>query len=244
MSFPIPQPKYHVVVAPVREVSLVASADAEYWSRRTLEDGRARLVVTGAEAKFLGKTFRELSISVFVSFQPGGAKRDGAYLLQAWNSVRFFAFVERTLFHTPYAGAEVLVDTVPPESVGVFRDKLPLFSAMMGRSEVLAHRTPSRNGPEGWEGPIFLPDSNSGNSVSNRLFFARLEGETAAYPFLTDVDALTIQPTEAVPVLAELVDSHFAGHEWLVRSAGTHAKSKTIRRPATAAPAKLAVVPA
>lgn len=225
-------PKYHVVVSPVREVSLLATADAAYWTQQlalrglhpTIEEGRAQLVVTGADMKFKGIRFRELSVSVFVCNQPGGAAPDGAFLLQAWNTVRFFAWVERTFFHTPYAHGEVVVDSNPPEAVGAYRRNLPLLSAMMGRLDPAVPRSASRSGYECWEGPLFLP------GAPPRMFYACLEGETVAYPFHSEVDAVTIQSTPEFPALQQLVDSDFRGREWLVRSSATHGKSKTVRR--------------
>ena len=225
-------PKYHVVVSPVREVSLIASADAAFWSRQleplglhpTVDEGRAQLVVTGAEMKFKCILFRELSVSVFVCNQSGSAARDGAYLLQAWNTVRFFAWVERTFFHTPYAHGEVVVDSIPPEAVGAYRRNMPLLSVMMGRLDPSSSRPVSRSGYEVWEGPLYLP------GPTPRMFHARLEGETNAYPFHSEVDAVTIQPVPEFPALQQLIDSDFRGREWLVRSSATHGKSKTVRR--------------
>ena len=84
--------KYVASLDHVREVSLLGSADLAFWRERLkpegLEaeerDGRAQILIVGAEAKFRGIRFSELSFSVMV--------HGGMFLLRALNSRRFFAF--------------------------------------------------------------------------------------------------------------------------------------------------------
>ncbi len=87
-------------------------------------------------------------------------------------------------------------------------------------------REPPRRGEEGWEGPVFLPESRRGKG----LFFARIRGHTQAYPFLPGKDSVTIRPSPDSEVLQALVDSHFVAKEWVVREDAMHAKSKTYKR--------------
>lgn len=229
--------KYHVVVSPVRELSLVGTADADYWTaqlrkcrlRPTVVDGRAQLVLTGIETKFMGLTFREFSMSVFVSRTPDGGERDGAYLLQAWNSRRGFAWVERTFFHTPYAYGNIAVIGTPPTSVQVAEPSGTTVMALtLDSAAGTSMRAPLRAGEEVWEGPIFLPGEVAADG-SRRLFFARLNGAGAAYGFRTTADKIRIEPCAAFPALQQLIDSNFVGREWLVRPTATHGKAKTVR---------------
>ncbi len=110
----------------------------------------------------------------------------------------------------------------PPFS-DVMEDGGPALEASLSHP---TGRTPSRSGIEGFAGPIFLPRSTRESTASGRLVFAKIEGETQAYPFLS-TDTLTISPSADCPILQALVDSHFVVDEWLIRR---DAKSKTFRR--------------
>ncbi len=83
--------------------------------------------------------------------------------------------------------------------------------------------------PTGWNGPVFLPGSTRGKATLGRLFFAKMEGESQAYPF-SSTDTLTLRPSSGSPILQALIDSQFVVDEWLIRRDATHAKSKTFRR--------------
>ncbi len=265
--------KYVAELAHVREVSLLGSADLGFWAERLRGEGltpvehagRARVLVVSCSSKFFGVRFRELSFSVFVRRPDasGGVGRpapsaDAAFLVQAFNSSRFFAWSERTWFSTPYRHGTIDVDVGLPGSLRLGLEGQTVFSAVMSAdlnrrvgpaalrragppfSDVmedggpaleasLSHptgRTPSRSGIEGFAGPIFLPRSTRESTASGRLVFAKIEGETQAYPFLS-TDTLTISPSADCPILQALVDSHFVVDEWLIRR---DAKSKTFRR--------------
>ncbi len=233
--------KYDVVVSPVREVSLRGSADLAFWRERLAKEGvfpaevagLASLLICAAEARFMGLTFRELSISVFVSRTRSGATRDGAFLVHAFNSNRFFAFVERTLFQTPYHHGRVVVDVELPAKAEVTLAGEAVLRMEMDRGEVAAGRIPLRDELDGFEGPIFLPGAPVGKPIQGRLFFGKLNGSTQVFPFLSS-DSLHIRPTANCPVLQWLVDSRFTGEEWSIRRDATHGKSKTTRRTAVA----------
>ena len=104
--------KYVAALNHVREVSLVGAADFGFWKQRLEKEGlepqetegKAQILIVGAEAKFRGIRFRELSFSVMVC--------GGMFLIGAFNSSRFFAFCERVFFSTPYYGADVRISGV------------------------------------------------------------------------------------------------------------------------------------
>src|SRR5688500_10435635 len=102
--------RYVAKLHQVREVSLLGVADLDYWTR-VLEreglvpaavDNRAQVLIVAAAAKFIGLRFCEISFSVLVASPDHGTTGDACYLVQAFNSRRFFAFCERTFYSTPY----------------------------------------------------------------------------------------------------------------------------------------------
>lgn len=227
--------KYDVEIANVREVSLWGTADLAYWAERlrpaglhpTVADGRALVQVVACAARFKGIRFRELSVSVSVSRHEGGAGRDGAYLLHAWNSIRFFAFVERTVFRTPYYHGGLAVEPGPPAFARLTEGGATTYAAEMAADA--ATRRPTRDGDECWEGPVYLP-GRGGSADGGRLFHAKLGGSTRAYPFAHGIDVLKLDAERGSPVIGQLTASRFAGLEWLVRDGATHGKSKTVAR--------------
>jgi len=223
---PTPTIDYDVEISGVREVSLIGTAELGFWRDRLSRegfhpvpiDGRAQLLVSSTNATFHGIRFRELSFSLFVSRRKDAADAEGLYLLRAFNSVRFFAFVERTLFSTPYYPGELDVEVGPPARVDLReKGRVPLRMTMSPRSSVAAR-------DDGWEGPIFLP-RNGGSGT--KVFFARLRGETRFSPFDPEADAVTIQPSPTHTIFDELLRSGFTPREWIVRPNATHGKSKT-----------------
>jgi hypothetical protein len=119
--------RYVAELTHVREVSLLGTADLAFWEERLKEEGlapaesegKALLLLIAADSKFMGVRFRELSFSVLVGRQEEGARRGGAYLAQAFNSCRLFAFCERTFFSTPYYHGDVRVSASFPPFPGV-----------------------------------------------------------------------------------------------------------------------------
>lgn len=141
--------KYVANVPHVREVSLLGTGP----------NGDSRLLIA-ADMRFLGVPFREVSLSILTG-------ENEARLVQAWSSVRFFAWCERTFFSTPYAHGNVHVTTDPPS-----------FSVEgVLRAEMRGDREPTFVGDDEWNGAVHLPNG--------RHFYARLSGVTRKYPFLT-----------------------------------------------------------
>jgi hypothetical protein len=218
--------KWAARLSNVREVSLLGTADLAFWRDRLRaeglapaeRDGRAQVLVVAADAKFFGIRFREVSFSVLVA-----SPAEGALLLRAFNSSRFFAFCERFFFSTPYYAADVRVSTAPA-SVQVIKGGEVWFHA-----EMRDGAAPSRSGEDGWEGPVFLP-RRPGKQGDGKAFFARLKGDTRTYPFLPGEDVVKISPAPGAEVLQALIDSRFTATEWAVRESAAHGKSKTYRR--------------
>lgn len=219
-----PPAKYDVEVHNVREVTLLGTADLPYWSARLRDtglyptdvNGRAQIMFCAAAMRFMGIGARELSVSIAVSERPEASRHDGYYLVHAFNSVRLFAWFERTWFHTPYQHAAIHVDPQTPASMQAKWAGTDMLHAFMETGA----RAPATQGA-GWEGPVYLPNG--------RVFFARLAGDTQTYPF-SPGDRLLVNPVLNIPVLQWLVDSGVVGQEWIVRPNATHGKSRTRRR--------------
>ncbi|HEX6097792.1 MAG TPA: hypothetical protein VF432_15815 [Thermoanaerobaculia bacterium] len=152
--------RYVADLAHVREVTLVCAADLAYWRGRLRRErlepldvgGRAEVLVVAAEGVFRGIAFRELSFSVTVA-------DDEAYLFEAYNSNRFFAWSERAFFSTPYQHGRVGVRTDP--------------AAITVSGRAIAEMASARRGtvaPEEWRGVLHL--------ARGRFFHAILAGET------------------------------------------------------------------
>jgi hypothetical protein len=230
--------KWTAELAHVREISLLGTADLEFWKDRLLSedllpaesDGQAQLLIVAADMKYMGVRFRELSFSVLVSPQHEETGQNAAYLAGAFNSCGFFAFCERVYFSTPYCYGDVRVSASLPASINLVKKAEVVFQAQMNAELSGQGRTPSCRAERSWEGPIFLPDSRLGQGRQGKLFFARIKGHTQTYAFLPADDSLTIKPSSDSQVLQALIESQFVAKEWIVREDATHAKSKTYKR--------------
>lgn len=218
---------YITVIPQVREVTLLGSADLAFWQGCLAPEGlapspaqgRAQLVLSAPDLRWSGIRFQEFSIAVVAGPPPDGEPAAGLYLAGAYNSSRLLAFLERALFQTPYDHRPTRVDAAFPASISVGGGAGDSFRAAMAPS---ARRLWSRD--DGWEGTIFLP---SRHRARRRWFRARLGGPTDAYPFDPAGDALAISPPAGDSLLRLLVDSQFTPGEWRVRTASTHARSRT-----------------
>lgn len=225
-------PPYHVIVQPVEEVSLWGTVDPssfqEIFSSYSLSprslDGGVGIMVSAASARFMGMPFRELSFSVLVNDEGGIGSGEGAFLLHAFNSSRLFAWVERTLFHTPYYFGDLAVTARGTRSVRLQRDGRTLLDARF----CSLNRTPIRSREEGWEGPIHLWKRASGDP--RRLFFARLWGQTRVYAFDSKTDVFDVSGGTDEQPFRWLHEGGFQPREWHVREAAVHSKSKTLLR--------------
>ena len=193
-------------------------------------DGQAQVMVSAAELKYWGVRFREVSFSVQVRPVEDLTRPNAAYLLGAYNSLRMFAFVERVFFSTPYRYGDVRVSASLPAFVHIFKNDDVVFRAEMAADGVGPGREPSQVGEDGWDGPVFLPEKHRSKDGPGRLFFARVRGNTRAYPLLPSQDVVAIKPSIGCEVLQALSDSHFVAQQWNIREDAAHAKSKTYKR--------------
>lgn len=225
---------YIAVIPQVREVTLLGSADLAFWQGQLAREGlaptpvhqRAQLVLSAPDLRWSGIRFQELSLGVTVGRAPGGEPSTGLYLTRAYNSSRLLAFLERTLFQTPYAYQATQVTVARPASFTVRSATGTSLRASMALSAQLLW---SRD--ETWEGIIFLP-TPVGVTARQRQFSAKLGGLTEAYAFDPAADSFFISPTTSDPLLRLLIESQFVPEEWRIRTSATHARSRTyVARP-------------
>jgi hypothetical protein len=217
--------QYVAQIEHVKEVMLYGTADLKIWTKRLSAEGlrpaaneqRAEVLLTATDLKWRGMRFNEFTISLGAQLDEEAAQH-GYYLAQAVNSSRLLAFSERTLFRTPYEHGAVTLRNQLPAAIGVQVDRVVALQAQMSQA-----RPCLRGAEEMWEGPIYLPRQQ-------KLFFARLGGFTETYAFLPDADSIMIQPSKRFAVFQWLCESGFTPHEWRIRHAATHAKSKTYPR--------------
>ena len=224
------QIKWSARVDHVVEVSLLGYADLDYWTTKLAAENllpiarnnNAQILIVTGDARFRGVRFKEISFSVLA--RRADDPTDGALLLEAWNSSRFFAWCERTFFKTPYAFAQVDISAANPASVHLSDRGQTLFRAQL-QSTRESPRNPTSRSPGGWSGPIFLP--SAGPNHAPRYYFARLQGLTEIYPFSPDADSFTLNPTPQRKSLQSLLESHFRPVHWELRRDATHTRSRT-----------------
>jgi hypothetical protein len=220
------------VVQHVKEVSLSGRADLEYWRGRLQPEGLApfavegcaELVLIAADMVWMGQRFTELSVSVAIT--RGSASRDGMFLIQAFNAIRPLAWAERVFFQTPYFHARTTVSLQPPIGFTLHAGNDKVLSAALD-----AGRAPASRGPATVTGPIYLPAALTRTPRAEKLFYAKLSGDTAEYPAAFG-DRLHLSPNPRTPVVQWLIDSGFVPHTWYVRPNAVHKKSPTTRAPA------------
>jgi hypothetical protein len=219
--------RYVAQITGAREVTLVGTADGDYWKAR-LEgtgldpyrpNGPAELILSATALRWMGFRFNELVIALAVSGREDGSSRDGIYVSSAFNTSRVLAFCERALFRTPYQHGDVRVVCDPSFSFG-----------LTGSGEVVlgAERVGSAGAgttvEDAWEGPIYLPRRRG---RAGGLFHARLAGLTEVHPWSASHDVLQLKPGGDDCPARALLDSGFVPAEWRVRRNATHARSRT-----------------
>ncbi|HAB17798.1 MAG TPA: hypothetical protein DCE44_15260 [Verrucomicrobiales bacterium] len=239
MNSSSPAIRYVAEPTHAREVSLVGTADLAFWVNRLRKEnlrpvernGRAQILIIGAEMTFMGIRFTEVAFSVPV-LVPGCEKPEAVFLCHAFNSCRLFAFCERRLFATPYSHAQCRVSVSESVSIRIMSDGRTVFLTAMSSESPTTKRELLRTGEESWEGPVFLPRNGYRRAGGRdaRLFFGRIRGHTRVFPFVQRDDTVMVMPSGDCDILEALLDSEFVGEEWLVRPDATHGKSKSYRR--------------
>ncbi len=216
--------QYVAEINGVKEITLIGSADPHFWRDHLklqnlspyLEKSAAKIMISAMRSKWKGVPFEEFIVSIFVAKPTDESTEAGVYLPQAFNSVRFFAFCERTFFHTPYDLADIEVVIQSPTSIQVGKAENELYHAVMAKK-----LTPLSSGKGTWQGAVFLPGQ------PQRMFYAKIDGQTDVHPFSPKTDSIILKPAKAYPIIQALIDSQFTGQEWHVRMEADHAKSKT-----------------
>jgi hypothetical protein len=220
--------KYVAKLRHVREVSLRGTADLNFWKER-LEmqglmpadrDGAAEILIIAAEGRFWGLRFREMSVSVVMP----AATADAAYLVQAFNSRKFFAWSERRFFSTPYVHADVRLTTTPP-SMELRQNDATVLHAAMGE---LGDRDPQIRPEALWQGRIFIPNRMKRETL---FFVGKLAGEAVVCPFSAAHDRFEMQADAAPELISILRESGFTPQEWSIRNDASHSRSTTYKVP-------------
>lgn len=221
---------FTVTLDQVNEVCLLGLADLDYWTTRLREeqlhpavrDGRAQLLICTFHSSWKGKAFGESPLSIYTTPVAGGADQDGAFLLQAYNTSGFFAWVERRMFRSPYDKGDVSNGGKGAAShlTVKSRGKTVIDAQMHGKAE------PIRQEEVNWQGEIHLPKHLNRGAAKGKRFRAQLSGFTTVYPFTPGLDVLTLGDPAIFPAIKALQESHFTGLEWWIRPAGRHAKSE------------------
>lgn len=214
-----------------KDVTLVGRADRDYWAAALkdegltpiAENGDAHVFIIAAEGTFWRQTFCELSLSVLARPIHRPEQRQGAFLIQAYNSNRFFAFCERRFFQTPYDAADLAVTvgdgcrcTVDPSGGG----RLHCLTQEWEPIDPVVD--------EPWGGPVYLP-MPSGKRHTDKAFVARIEGPLYTQRF-GGRDQFELNPGGNNGALTQLEASGFEPIEWRIRPTAVHEKSKTYPR--------------
>jgi len=218
--------KYAAIIDKVHEVTLWGKASFDFW-RNFLkgcdlfpynDNDNAVVVISAINSKFKGIKFSELSVSIKVSYSENGSTDDGFYLIRAYNSIRFFAWVERNIFKTPYYTGKIILNNAVPA-------KLELTS---GGTKRLEFEMENNNACmeekfEQLEFKVSLPDNGE-----RKYFYASIEGITETYNFSRG-DIFKIADN-AGGVWEMLKESGFLPLTWYIRKSAIHKKSKTFKR--------------
>jgi hypothetical protein len=205
-------------------VTLAAEADLGYWQARLKaervvpfnQQGKAAFVISATELHSMGRRTNEVTIGLVVCERPAADSPDALYLVQAFNSLRSFAWIERTFFATPYALGRIQVDEHAPVKV-----RLEDRAGLILNLQMKTNTAPTTVRDEMWQGKIYLPHD------TRKYFVAKLGGRTEVYPYLPEADTRQIFARDAYPVFQWLLESNVAGQEWRIRSSAVHARSKT-----------------
>lgn len=217
--------KYAAVIDNVHEVTILGSAKLNFWREYLknyyfypfAENRKTVIIISAIKSKYKGIRFSELSVSLKISSVQNGKNNDGFYMLQAYNSNRFFTIVEQKYFKTPYIHGKIILNDIIPPKIKLIAEDITLLEIEMGDNKTL-------NGVkhEQDEFNILLP----GNFEKN-CFKANLEGQTFSFDFSSN-DKLLIHDN-AGGVWNMLRESGFKPLIWKIRNNAIHRKSKTFK---------------
>jgi hypothetical protein len=224
--------QYVAKIQNVTEVILIGRADLDFWQahlrsaqlRPCVMQDQAYVQISATDARWRGFHFREFTLSIGVGDADDTDQPRASYLAHAFNSLPLFAWMEQTFFRTPYYPGAIDVQLAPSAGLAVTVNGTVAFKATMSDQAVKVGET-----DEDWFGPIHLPDRSAQPIGNGEVFYAHLSGRTDRYAF-SPADSCAITPTPTASIFQRLRDSQFVPREWRLRSAASHAKSKTYRR--------------
>ncbi len=220
--------RFIVEVRHVREVSLAGLADLDDWQKRLqpqalfpfATDDRVEVLITAAVLRWMGRRTTELTISLPVMEQPGASVPDGMLLMQAFNSSRLFAWIERTFFSTPYDLGHIQLDDRVPARISLSDQSGTMIDLRQAPGAVLQHSQ-----DEDWQDRIYIPRRGNDRHETGKYFVARLAGFTEVYA--ADATTVALVPRSQWPALQWLLDSNWTPTAWRIRHDAVHARSRT-----------------
>ena len=212
-------------IFPVAEVSLFARVKNEKigpllasQSLAPFGAGMTDMVMVFSEMKYSGMRFGEIAITVAAATRNDPKTEYGSFMLTAFNSNPFFAFVERNIFKAPYRSANIRFSLAERSfhcamrGKGGSKDSIEV-SLSMPESDP-AHICHERN--------VLLPGKTNGVLT---FFKARIEGETIHKRSQSDTDSVHVNiGLDRLNRLAA-EDINIVG--WEIRRAATHTKYET-----------------
>ncbi len=209
--------RYMTVIHPVLEVTLLGNADYATWQPILETEGfhpthtkTIPIIISGTQARYMGVTFRELSISLEID--------DKRFLLiHAFNSNRFFAWAERNLFRTPYYHASIAVNS---HHIAIHQGENRLFEAKLPTDAQIVKQS-----NDDYEWVICLPKALRKNADMPHYFHAQLAGHAQYYAPQSAHIGFVNRTSNMI--LSRLAESQFELTDWSVRMQARHSKSKT-----------------
>lgn len=216
----------------VKELMLICNADLFIWSdylkkfnHAPLEfNGKARLLLSISELKYMKIRFKEFIISIFIDDNNMETNTQAFFLLSAYNSNIFFSWSERTFFSTPYHSGQISFDSQKFSKASVTANK---NKAIVITNSMNDFRKPKSEGYDKWEGRVYLPGNNRTKGKFNKWFYAGIEGDSKKYDYFHNEDSITFKNTESDEIFNCLSDSNISGYEWITRNKAFHTKSGT-----------------
>lgn len=185
--------------------------------------GQADVVISATALYSMGRHTHELTIGVPACERPAADSFDGMFLVQAFNSSRLFAWIERTFFSTPYDLGHIQLDDHVPARISLADQDGPMIDLHQAPGAVLQHSQ-----DEDWQGRIYLPRRTAEGGGPGKYFVARLAGFTEVYS--ADATKVQLTPRPQWRALQWLLDSNWMPTTWRVRQDAIHARSRTFVR--------------
>ncbi|MBX3442505.1 MAG: hypothetical protein KF774_08855 [Planctomyces sp.] len=223
------EPQPIATVIDVQEASLLADADVAPWASLLADeglvphapDGRARLMISSPNLRWMGIRFSELIVAIECGRRES-SEAEGAFLAAAFSTNRMLAWMERAFFRTGYRPARIGSRADPSPGFTLSEWSRGAGDPPALQAERAQDDRPRRVIDDRWSKSVFLP--------AGRQFHVTIAGATEVCAFDQDRDIWRIEPSPRLPILQRLADSGCRPTEWRVRASALHARSKTVRR--------------